>query len=76
MQFGSFKSCRFTEQGPGLLLYRVCASEGYFDVCLFEKVGDFSDFMAVVREGGPFLGFVFGIVGVHFFAACVFSVLL
>jgi hypothetical protein len=33
-----------------MLLYRVCASEGYFDVCLFEKVGDFPDFMAVVCE--------------------------
>jgi hypothetical protein len=58
--------CRFTESGPGLLLTRVCASEGYFDVCLFEKVGDFSDFMAVVCEGGPFLGFVDGIVSVCF----------
>jgi hypothetical protein len=47
-------------------LYRVCATEGYFDVCLFEKVGDFSDFMAVVCEGGPFLSFVDGIVGVCF----------
>jgi hypothetical protein len=26
--------CRFTESDPGLLLYRVCASEGYFDVYL------------------------------------------
>jgi hypothetical protein len=42
---------------------------------VFEKVGDFSDFMAVVCEGGPFLGFVDGIVGV-FFVAYVFSVLL
>jgi hypothetical protein len=42
-------------------LYRVCASEGYFDVCLFEN-GDFSDFMSVVCEGGPFLGFVDGIL--------------
>jgi len=43
-------------------LNRVCASEGYFDVCLFEKFGDFSDFMAVLCEGGPFFGFVVGIV--------------
>jgi hypothetical protein len=28
--------------------------------------GDFPDFMAVVCEGGPFLGFVDGIVGVCF----------
>jgi len=58
--------CRITDSGSGLLLYRVCASEGYFDVCLFEKVGDFSDFMAVVCEGGPFFGFVVGIVCVSF----------
>ena len=58
--------CRFTESGPGLLFYRVYASESYFDVCLFEKFGDFSDFMAVVCEGGPFLGFVVGIVGMRF----------
>jgi hypothetical protein len=58
--------CRFTESGPGLLLYRFCASEDYSDVCLFEKVGDFSDFMAVVCEGGQFLAFVDGIVGVCF----------
>jgi hypothetical protein len=38
--------CRLTESGPGLLLYRVCASESYFDVCVFEKAGDFSDFMS------------------------------
>jgi hypothetical protein len=67
--------CHFTESGPGLLVYRVCASEGYFDVCLFEKVSDFSDFMAVVCECGTFLGFVDGIVGV-FFVAYDFSVLL
>jgi hypothetical protein len=67
--------CCFTESGPGLLLYCICASEGYFDVCLSVKVGDFSDFMAVVGEGGPFLGFVDRIVGV-FFVAYVFSVLL
>jgi hypothetical protein len=47
-------------------LYSVCASEGYPDVCLFEEVGDFPDFMAVVCEGDPFFGFVFGIVGVSF----------
>jgi hypothetical protein len=47
-------------------LYRVCTSESYLDVCLFEEVGDFSDFMAVVCEGGPFFGFVVGIVCVSF----------
>jgi hypothetical protein len=47
-------------------MYRVCASESYLDVCLFEEVGDFSDFMAVVCEGGPFFGFVVGIVCVSF----------
>jgi hypothetical protein len=57
-------------------LYCVCASESYLDVRLFEMVGDFSDFMAVVCECGPFFGFVVGIVRVSFFVAYVFSVLL
>jgi hypothetical protein len=48
------------------LLYRVCASESYLDVYLFEEAGDFSDFMAVVCEGGPFFGSVGGIVCVSF----------
>jgi hypothetical protein len=43
--------------------------------CLFEEVGDFSDFMVVVCEGGLFFGFVVGIV-CEFFVAYVFSVLL
>ena len=68
--------CPITESSSGLLLYRVCASEGYFDVCLFENVGDFSEFMAVVCEGGPFFGFVVGIVCVIFFVAYAFSILL
>ena len=49
--------CPITGSGSGSLLNSVCASEGYFDVCLFEKVGDFSDFIAVVCEGGPFFWF-------------------
>jgi hypothetical protein len=65
--------CRFTESGPGLLLYCISASEGYLDVCLFEKVGDFSDFMAVVCVGGPFLGFVDGVVGVCFLLCTSFQ---
>ena len=65
--------CRFMESGPGLLLYRVCASESYFNVCLFEKVHDFPDFMAVVCEGGPLLGFVVGIVGVRFLLCMSFQ---
>jgi hypothetical protein len=27
----------------GFLSYRVCGSKGYFDVGVFEKVGDLSD---------------------------------
>jgi hypothetical protein len=42
-------------------------------VCLSEKVGDFSDFMAAVCEGGPFLGFVDGIVGVCFLLCMSFQ---
>ena len=67
--------CRITESDSGLL-YRVCAPEGYFDVCLFEKVGDFSDFMAVVCEGGPFFWFCCRDCLCEFFVAYVFSVLL
>ena len=58
--------CRITGSGTGLLFHRVSASEGYFYVCLFEKVSDFPDFMAIVCEGGPFFGFVVGIVSVGF----------
>jgi hypothetical protein len=47
-------------------LYHVCASESYLDVCLFEEVGEFSDFMAVVCEGGPLFGSVVGIICVSF----------
>ena len=65
--------CRITGSGSGLLLNCVCASEGYFDVCLFEKVGDFSDFMAVVCEGGPIFSFVFGIVCVSFLLCVSFQ---
>ena len=52
--------------GSGLLKNRVSASEGYFNVCLFEKVSDFPDFMSVVCEGVPFFGFVVGIVSAGF----------
>ena len=65
--------CRITGSGSGLLLNRVCASEGYFDVCPFEKVGDFSDFMAVVSEGSPFFGFVVGIICVNFLLCVSFQ---
>jgi hypothetical protein len=53
--------CRFTVLGSGLL-YRVCASESYLDICLFKEVGDFSDFVAVICEGRPFFVFVVGFV--------------
>jgi len=49
--------------GSGLLLYRVRASEGYLYICLFEEVGDFSDFVTVICEGGPFFVFVVGWCG-------------
>ena len=60
--------CCFTVFGSGLLLYRVRASESSLDICLFKEVGDFSDFVAVICEGGPFDVFVVGFV-------CVGSVL-
>ena len=48
--------------GSGLLLYRVCAFEHYLDICLFKEAADFSDFGAVICEGGPFIVFVVGFV--------------
>jgi len=43
-----------------LLLYRVRASESYLQICLFKEVVDFSDFVAVICEGGQFYVFVVG----------------
>ena len=63
--------CCSTVFGSGLLLYRVCASESYLDICLFNEVGDFSDFVAVICKGGPFFVFC-----CWFCAAYVFSILL
>jgi hypothetical protein len=37
------------------LLYCVGALECYSGVCLFEKIGNFPNFGAMVCEGGPFL---------------------
>jgi hypothetical protein len=53
-----------------LLLYRVRASESYLDICLFKEVGDFSDFVAVTCEGGPFFVFVVGFVLCVSFQSC------
>jgi hypothetical protein len=51
-----------------LLAYCVGALECYPGVCLFEKIGNFPNFGAMVCEGGPF--FVLVIFGwlfvVHF----------
>jgi hypothetical protein len=62
--------CRFTVLGSGLLLYLVCASESYLDICLFKDVGDFSDFVAVICEGSPFL-FLLSVLSVRVLC-CVF----
>jgi hypothetical protein len=51
--------------GSGLL-YRVRASESYLDICLFKEVGDFSDLVVVVCEGGPIFVFVVSFVCVGF----------
>jgi hypothetical protein len=59
-------ACRITVLGAGLLLYRVRASESYLDICLFKEVGDFSDFVAVIREGSLFFVFVVGFVCARF----------
>ena len=42
----------------GLVLCRVCGSEGYLDVCVSEEVCNLSDCGAVVGEYGPFFVFV------------------
>jgi hypothetical protein len=36
-------------------LYAIVAFEGYIYVCMFEKIGDFPDFWAVVRECSLFV---------------------
>ena len=54
--------CRITGSGSGLLLYRVCASEGYFDVCLFEKLVIFLTLWLWYVKVAHFFGFVVGIV--------------
>jgi hypothetical protein len=57
--------CRFTVLGSGLLLYRVCASESYLNICLFKDVGDFSDLVAVICECSPFLWFLLSVLSVR-----------
>jgi hypothetical protein len=39
-------------------LYVVAVSEGYIYVCMFEKIGNFPDFWAVVRECSLFVLFI------------------
>ena len=56
----------FVVLGACLLLYRVCAFEGYFDVCLFKEVCDFSDFETMKSEDGPVLVLVVCVVHVGF----------
>jgi hypothetical protein len=40
------------------LVYCVGAFECYFGVCMFEKIGNFPDFGAMVRECGTYFVFV------------------
>jgi hypothetical protein len=57
------------------LLYCVHAFECYLDVCLLEKVGDFSNFGAVVGESGPFFVFIINFVRVGFVLYLIFQFL-
>jgi hypothetical protein len=59
----------------GLLLYCARVFECYLGICLFEKVGDFSNFRAVVGESGPFFVFIFGFVRVGFVLYLCFQLL-
>jgi hypothetical protein len=56
--------CLFTVFGSALL-YHVRASESYLDICLFKEVGDFSDPLAVIREGSHCL-FLLSVLSVGF----------
>jgi hypothetical protein len=60
----------------GLLLYCVRAFECYLDVCLFEKVGDFSNIGAVVGESGPFFVSIISFVRVGFVLYLCFQLLI
>ena len=60
--------------GLGKLLYCVSATEGYFYVCMFKRVGYFPDFRAVISEGGPFSVFFFSCNCFLFFVASVLSI--
>jgi hypothetical protein len=51
--------CSAVVLGDGLLLYSVCALEGYVYVSLFKEVGDFPDLEAVIGKGSPFFAFIF-----------------
>jgi hypothetical protein len=68
--------CRVTVFGSGLLLYRVRAFEGYLDICRFEEVGDFSDFAAVICEGGPFFVFVISLSVWVLCCVCLFNLVM
>jgi hypothetical protein len=48
----------------------VRAFECYLDVCLLEKVGNFSNIRAVVGEIGPIFVFIIGFVLVGFVFNC------
>jgi hypothetical protein len=58
---GSFINATFFHVLGGMVVFSCCclvccvgAFECYFGVCMFEKIGNFPDFGAMVRECGPF----------------------
>jgi hypothetical protein len=55
--------CSAVVFGGGLLLYSVCAFEGYVYVSLFKNVGDFPDLGAVIGKGSPFFAIILSQLG-------------
>jgi hypothetical protein len=59
--------------GGCLLLYGVCAFEGYVYVSLFEEVCDFPDLGAVIGKSVPFFAFIFSHLGFVLYLCFQFS---
>ena len=60
----------------GKLLYCVSATEGYFYVCVFEEIGYFPNFRAVISEGAHFLFSSLVVIVSVFCCICAFSLVM
>jgi hypothetical protein len=60
--FALFHACK--------LFHAIGTSVGYFEVCVFEYVGDFPDLLAVICEGGPLFVYFFVIFVCFLFHFC------